>query len=79
MPDYKQPTVLSQTVDPDLVVHPLDDLPEKKCETDHLVPIKMTLSVRISLITLRAYLILMGFMLVYHVLEIAGLFGHSLH
>jgi hypothetical protein len=78
MPDYEQPTALSKSADPDLVVHPLYDFPEKKRQTDHLAPMKMTLTVRISLITLRAYLILMGFMLVYHVLDIAGLFGHSL-
>jgi len=76
MADYEKLTALRKSFDPDLVVHPLDDLPEKKRETDHLAPMKMTLSVRISLVTLRAYLILMGFMLVYHVLDIAGLFGH---
>jgi hypothetical protein len=58
------------------VVHPLDDLPEQKREMDHLPPMKMTVSVRLSLIVLRVYLILMGLMMIYHVLDLAGVFGH---
>jgi hypothetical protein len=34
--------------------------------------------VRWSLLTLRAYLIGMGFVLGYHVLDLAGVFGHHL-
>lgn len=59
------------------VVHPLDDLPEQKREMDHLPPMKMTVSVRLSLIVLRVYLILMGLMMLYHVLDLAGVFGHG--
>ncbi|MBV8275555.1 MAG: hypothetical protein JO170_09905 [Verrucomicrobia bacterium] len=77
MASYEMPTVSINETDPDLVIHPLYDLPEKKRETDHLAPMQMTLSARISLITLRAYLILMGGMLLYHVLDLAGLFGHK--
>jgi hypothetical protein len=58
------------------VVHPLDDLPEQKREMDHLPPMKITVSVRLSLIVLRVYLILMGLMMIYHVLDLAGVFGH---
>lgn len=60
-----------------LVVHPLDDVPEQKREMDHLPPMKMTLAVRVSLIALRLYLILMGLMMLYHVLDLAGVFGHK--
>jgi hypothetical protein len=74
MHDYEKLKTSQGDRDPDLVVHPLYDLPEKKRETDHLAPMKMTPSVRIALITLRAYLILMGCMLLYHVLNLAGLF-----
>ena len=43
------------------VVHPLDDLLEEKRDPSGLGPMPMTLSVRLSLFTLRAYLILMTF------------------
>jgi len=36
----------------------------------------MTTSVRISLLSLRAYLILMMLLVFYRVLALAGLFGH---
>ena len=36
----------------------------------------MTWSVRISLLSLRAYLVLMVLLVFYHVLDLAGLFGH---
>jgi hypothetical protein len=35
----------------------------------------MTWSVRISLLSLRAYLVLMMLLVFYHVLDLAGLFG----
>ena len=54
------------------VVHPLDDLPEQKCSSDGLGRIAMTPSVRLSLKILRGYLILMSLMLIYHVLDLAG-------
>lgn len=56
------------------VIHPLEDAPEQKCETEGLGPIAMTPSVRLSLIVLRGYLILMTLMLVWHVLDMAGIF-----
>jgi hypothetical protein len=36
----------------------------------------MTTSVRLSLLSLRAYLVLMMLLVLYHVLVLAGLFGH---
>ena len=56
------------------VVHPLHDAPEEKCFSKGLGPITMTPSVRIALIVLRGYLLLMSGMLLYRVLEIAGVF-----
>ncbi len=55
------------------VVHPLDDAAEAKCETEGLAPMAMTTSVRLSLMTLRGYLILMSVVLLWRVLEMAGL------
>jgi len=59
-----------------VVVHPLDDVPEEKVDTENLGPMTMTASVRISLLSLRAYLVLMMILVFYHVLDLAGLFGH---
>jgi hypothetical protein len=54
------------------VIHPLDDVAERKCSSEGLGRIAMTRPVRISLGVLRAYLIAMTLMLGYHVLELAG-------
>ncbi len=59
-----------------VVIHPLDDVPEVKVDTENLGPMAMTASVRISLLSLRAYLVLMMLLVFYHVLDLAGLFGH---
>jgi hypothetical protein len=59
-----------------VVIHPLDDLPEQKVDTEGLGPMPMTMSVRISLLSLRAYLVLMMLLVFYHVLGMAGLLGH---
>ena len=59
-----------------VVIHPLDDVPEVKVDTDSLGPMTMTTSVRISLLSLRGYLFLMMILVLYHVLDLAGLFGH---
>ena len=56
-----------------LVVHPLDDAPEQKVDTAHLGPMPMTRSVRWSLMTLRAYLVLMMLLVLYHVVDLAGI------
>jgi hypothetical protein len=54
------------------VVHPLDDVAEKKCSSEGLGRIQMTRPVRASLGLLRGYLIVMTLMLAYHVLDLAG-------
>jgi hypothetical protein len=54
-----------------LVVHPLDDVLETKVDTEGLGPMPMTRTVRVSLLSLRAYLILMVLMVVYHVVMLA--------
>jgi hypothetical protein len=54
------------------VVHPLQDEPEAKCSTVGLGRIAMTRGVRISLTLLRGYLLVMFAMLLYHVLDLAG-------
>lgn len=59
-----------------VVVHPLDDVPEEKVDIASLGPMPMTTSVRMSLLSLRAYLVLMMLLVFYHVLQLAGLFGH---
>ncbi len=70
------PMELNEIANHFVVVHPLDDVPEVKVDTENLGPMAMTLSVRISLLSLRAYLILMMILVFYHVLDLAGLFGH---
>ncbi len=59
-----------------VVIHPLDDVPEQKIDTEALGPMAMTRSVKISLLSLRGYLILMFLLVVYHVIDLAGAFGH---
>jgi len=59
-----------------VVIHPLDDLPEEKVDTEALGPMTMTRSVRLSLLSLRAYLILMMALVFYRVVLLAGWFGH---
>jgi hypothetical protein len=65
---------MQNTFDPEYfrVIHPLHDKPETKCASEGLGPIAMTPMVRISLKVLRGYLILMTAMLIYHVLDLAG-------
>ena len=59
-----------------VVVHPLDDLPEEKADIESLGPMPMTASVRLSLLSLRAYLVLMMALVFYRVIVLAGWFGH---
>jgi len=56
------------------VIHPLDDVKEEKRDADTLGPMPMTTSVRISLLMLRGYLVVMGLLVLYHVLDLAGIF-----
>ena len=55
-----------------LVIHPLDDIPEQKIDSDHLPPMEMTQGVRWSLISLRVYLIFMIALFMYHVIDLAS-------
>jgi hypothetical protein len=59
------------------VIHPLQDKLEAKCESAGLGPIEMTRAVRLSLVVLRVYLLGMAGMLLYHVLDLAGIFRHT--
>lgn len=54
-----------------VVVHPLDDVPEMKVDMETLGPMSLTRCVRLSLMSLRAYLILMVLLVVYHVVMLA--------
>ena len=58
-----------------VVVHPLDDKPEEKVDASALGPMAMTTSVKLSLMALRGYLILMVLLVVYHCVDLAGVFG----
>jgi hypothetical protein len=75
MATMTNPIELNELTNHFVVVHPLDDLPEEKVDTENLGPMKMTPAVRISLLTLRAYLGLMMLLVLYHVLDLAGLFA----
>jgi hypothetical protein len=58
-----------------IVVHPLDDTPEAKIDIGNLGPMPMTASVSYSLLSLRAYLVLMFILVLYRVLQLAVLYG----
>ena len=58
-----------------LAIHPLDDVPERKVDTEALGPMPMTRSVRYSLFSLRGYLIATVLMVAYHVAGQAGVFA----
>jgi hypothetical protein len=58
------------------VVHPLDDHPEQKRDVSAVGPMAMTPSVRLSLLALRAYLILMTSLVAYHFLGLAAALRH---
>ena len=57
------------------VIHPLDDVPEQKVESENLGLILMTPTVRASLIALRAYLMVMGLLVLYRCLDLGGAFS----
>jgi hypothetical protein len=61
-------------IDSYLVVHPLFDTPEKKVDTDIAKPLKMSKTVKWSLISLRVYLIIMIGLAFYRVMVLAGIF-----
>jgi hypothetical protein len=71
--------ILENTIDERefLVIHPLDDIQEQKVETRHLGAMRMTPVVRASLLALRGYLVLMTVLVLYHVLDLAGVLGKA--
>jgi hypothetical protein len=69
------PMVIEERTNHFVVVHPLDDVPEEKVDTESLGPMEMTASVRVSLMSLRAYLVLMMLLVLYHVMDLAGVLG----
>jgi hypothetical protein len=54
------------------------DVPEEKIDISALGPMPMTAGVRVSLMALRGYLILMMLLVLYHVMDLAGVFGRHL-
>ena len=58
-----------------VVIHPLDDAPETKVDTAALGPMKMTRSVKLSLLSLQVYLVVMLLLVFYRVFCQAGFFG----
>ena len=54
------------------VIHPLFDKPEEKLNPDNVGPMKLSKSVKISLMALRIYLIAMLVLVVYRTLTMAG-------
>jgi hypothetical protein len=64
-PNYEKPPFFT-------IVHPLDDVPEEKVDTEHLGPMRMTRTVRVCLFALRGYLLLMCVLLGLRVMQLAG-------
>ncbi len=58
-----------------VVVHPLRDVPENKIDTSKLGARPLSQRAKAALLALRAYLLLMTALVVYHALALAGLFG----
>lgn len=58
-----------------VVIHPIYDQPEQKRSGEELGCMEMSNSVRVSLLMLRGYLVLMSFMLAFHLLDLAGAFA----
>jgi hypothetical protein len=75
-----RPTTISNvSEDQFVVVHPLDDVREEKVDTASLGRMSMAPSVRISLMALRGYLVLMMLLVLYHVIDLSGALGQSMH
>ena len=72
-------TMTETLIDELRVVHPLDDIAEEKRSPEGLGKMPMSGSVKLSLYALRGYLILIGLMVGYRALTLAGVFGHPLH
>lgn len=61
------------------IVHPLDDTPELKCNTEELGPMSMTTSVKFSLCALQGYLVIMLLLVAYHVFGLATAHAAVIH
>jgi hypothetical protein len=61
------------------VIHPLDDVQEKKCSSEGLGLMELTPTVRFSLAALRVYLVAMTLVIVYRTLTLAHVFTHHAH
>lgn len=78
--NFLKPTLIGEVADEYfVVVHPLDDAPETKLDASSLGRMPMTASVKASLMALRGYLLLMMVLVLYHVLDMAGVLGHGAH
>jgi hypothetical protein len=58
------------------VVHPLDDVRERKIDVSAAGPIAMTISVRVSLLALRGYLLLMMGLVMYRFVSLCSYLLH---
>ncbi|HYB89556.1 MAG TPA: hypothetical protein VEC38_00785 [Candidatus Binataceae bacterium] len=58
-----------------VVVHPLRDVPEEKLDTSRLGERPLGPRAKLALFALRAYLLLMTSLVVYHAIGLAGLVG----
>ena len=73
---FLKPTVIGDVPDDHfIVVHPLDDVAEQKVDTSVLGAMPMTTSVKASLMALRGYLAVMMLLVLYHVIDLAGVVG----
>jgi hypothetical protein len=74
-----RPTIITEVPENHfVVVHPLDDVREQKVNSSSLGTMPMTFSVKLSLLALRGYLILMMLLVLYHVMDLGGVFGPHL-
>jgi hypothetical protein len=75
-----RPTTISNVSENQFVViRPLDDVREEKVDTASLGRMSMTISAKISLMALRGYLVLMMLLVLYHVIDLSGALGQSMH
>ena len=58
------------------VVHPLDDIPEQKCNPKNLGRMHMSPTVKTSLMALRGYLVVIVGLAGFHILSISGALVH---
>ena len=79
MARLRSTTISDVPEDQFVVVHPLDDVREEKIDTASLGRMSMTITAKISLMTLRGYLVLMMLLVLYHVIDLSGAFGRGPH